>query len=68
MERWCPLCLGVMALFWTEFLIFVITYSLETPRITVTEIGIILWGFLMPMILWAGIRGELELSRQAPDL
>jgi len=57
-----------MALFWTEFLIFVITYSLETPRITVTEIGIILWGFLMPMILWAGIRGELELSRQAPDL
>jgi len=67
-ERWCPLCLGVMALFWTEFLIFVITYSLETPRITVTEIGIILWGFLMPMILWAGIRGELELSRQAPDL
>ncbi len=67
-ERWCPLCLGVMALFWAEFLIFVITYTLETPRITVTEIGIILWGFLTPMALWAGIKGELEQSRETPNL
>ncbi len=67
-ERWCPLCLGVIVLFWVEFLIFVLTYSIETPRITDTEIGIILWGFLTPMILWAGFKRELELSRETPGL
>ena len=67
-KKWCPLCVGVMALFWVECVIFISTLSFEMPPITVGAISLILWGFLLPPIIWAGFKPSIKATRQIPSL
>jgi protein-disulfide isomerase/uncharacterized membrane protein len=67
-KKYCPLCIGVMALFWVEFAIFISTLSFEMPTITVNAISLILWGFLLPIIVWLGFKPSVMTTRQIPSL
>ena len=63
-KKYCPLCVGVMVLFWVEFAIFASTLPLEMPPITVNAINLILWGFLLPIIVWLGFKPTVIATKE----
>jgi hypothetical protein len=67
-KKYCPLCVGVMALFWVELAILVSTLPFEMPPITVNAISLTLWGFLLPIIVWLGFKPTVIATRQIPSL
>jgi len=67
-KKYCPLCVGVMILFWVEFAIFASTLPLEMPPLTVNAIILILWGFLLPIIVWLGFKPTVMATLEIPTL
>jgi uncharacterized membrane protein len=69
-KKYCPLCIAVMALFWVEFAIFISTQPLEIPSISITinAISLILWGFLLPIIVWLGFKPTVIATKEIPTL
>jgi hypothetical protein len=67
-KKYCPLCVGVMVLFWVELAIFISTLPFEMPLLTVNAISLILWGFLLPIIVWLGFKPSVVATREIPSL
>ena len=67
-KKYCPLCVGVMLLFWVEFAIFASTSPLEIPPLSVNAISLILWGFLLPIIVWLGFKPAVMATLEIPTL
>jgi len=67
-KKYCPLCIGVMVLFWVELAIFASTLPLEMPPLTVNAIILILWGFLLPIIVWLGFKPTVMATLEIPSL
>ena len=57
-KEWCPLCLGVQALLWVEFLLLFFTYNI-TFSLTELPVRSLIIAFLPTPILWAFIKNPL---------
>lgn len=67
-KKYCPLCVSAMVLFWMEFIIFISMLNFSLPTISMTAVSMILWGFLLPILVWLGFRPSLMNSRKLPAL
>ena len=57
-KKWCPLCLGIQALLWVEFLLLFFTHNISIS-FSVLPLRSLIIAFLPAPILWAFIKNPL---------
>ena len=50
-KRWCPICVFVQILVWSEFVLFVVFYGVNELYFDLKNLEILLFGFLIPAFL-----------------
>jgi uncharacterized membrane protein len=66
-KKWCLLCLGVLSVLWLEFILTFNNLSFSM-HIEYTTLGILTWGFMLPLLIWIIFRQTYIKSNQADDL
>ncbi len=66
-KKWCPLCVGVQVMLWLEFVILFRYIDIPKP-VGLLTINTLVWGFMLPLIVWIVFRNSYFNSFQIKEL
>ncbi|MCW3104376.1 MAG: Vitamin epoxide reductase [Bacteroidetes bacterium] len=59
-KQWCWMCVGIQALFWIEFFVFLLNGCHYPTEIRIVEFLPFCWGFLLPLAIWIMVRPLID--------
>ena len=63
-KQWCPLCLLVQALLVSEFIVSLLTGSLNVLQLTFADLALFVPAFILPVALWYALKPQLLAAQQ----